>query len=193
MPPPTNTSKKASSRGLAFLLLGVRLPFGCCSSSPANWTPTQRRSARGSLASGAELTTNVLTPSFIRNDAAASSVLKRGTLRFRPSCRSDSLRHRAHPRRRHPGNRRATRRPHPIGWRTARLHRAPAAHRARDRPRACQSALLLALYAGGQRMAQLLRAKAREAERAKQEGRAPERAGLWLFSTHGRVAMTPRP
>ena len=42
-------------------------------------------------------------------------------------------------------------------------------------------------------MAQLLRAKAREAERAKQEGRAPERAGLWLFSTHGRVAMTPRP
>ena len=99
------------------------------------------------------------------------------------------------------------------------------------------SALLLALYAGGQRIAQLLRAKvgdfdqdtatlrlwdgkgkraqprehllplaphaagivvalvehamARENERAKQEGRAPELAGLWLFSTHGRVAMNP--
>ena len=60
-------------------------------------------------------------------------------------------------------------------------------------PELADVALLLALYAGGQRMAQLLRAKAREAERAKQEGRAPERAGLWLFSTHGRVAMTPRP
>ncbi len=35
------------------------------------------------------------------------------------------------------------------------------------------------------------RAKARETERAKQEGGAPELAGLWLFSTHGRVAMNP--
>ena len=104
-------------------------------------------------------------------------------------------------------------------------------------PELADSALLLALYAGGQRMAQLLRAKvgdfdqdtatlrlwdgkgkrtqprehllplaphaaamvaalverakARETERAKQEGRAPELAGLWLFSTHGRVAMNP--
>jgi len=98
------------------------------------------------------------------------------------------------------------------------------------------AALKLALYAGGQRMAQLLRAtvadydaatktlrlfdgkgkrrearehllplapiaagivekliaaaKEREAERAKGEGRDPSFAGLWLFSTHGRVAMT---
>lgn len=104
-------------------------------------------------------------------------------------------------------------------------------------PEISDTALLLALYAGGQRMAQLLRAKvgdfdqdtatlrlwdgkgkrtqprehllplaphaagmvaalmerakARETERAKQEGRAPELAGLWLFSTHGRVAMNP--
>lgn len=104
-------------------------------------------------------------------------------------------------------------------------------------PELADTALLLALYAGGQRMAQLLRAKvgdfdpdtatlrlwdgkgkrtqprehllplaphaaarvaalverakARETERAKQEGRAPELAGLWLFSTHGRVAMNP--
>ena len=104
-------------------------------------------------------------------------------------------------------------------------------------PELSDTALLLALYAGGQRMAQLLRAKvgdfdqdtatlrlwdgkgkrtqprehllplaphaagmvaalverakARETERAKQEGRAPELAGLWLFSTHGRVAMNP--
>jgi integrase len=98
------------------------------------------------------------------------------------------------------------------------------------------AALLLALLAGGQRMAQMLRAKAgdydadaatlrlwdgkgkrqrprehllplapkaaalvaalvegathRERERAKAEGRAPDMAGLWLFSTHGRVPMT---
>lgn len=104
-------------------------------------------------------------------------------------------------------------------------------------PELADSALLLALYAGGQRMAQLLRpkmgdfdqdtatlrlwdgkgkrtqprehllplaphaagmvaalverAKDREQARAKQEGRAPELAGLWLFSTHGRVAMNP--
>ena len=104
-------------------------------------------------------------------------------------------------------------------------------------PELADMALLLALYAGGQRMAQLLRAKvgdfdqdtatlrlwdgkgkrtqprehllplaphaagmvaalverakARETERAKQEGRAPELAGLWLFSTHGRVATNP--
>ena len=104
-------------------------------------------------------------------------------------------------------------------------------------PELSDTALLLALYAGGQRMAQLLRAKvgdfdpdtatlrlwdgkgkrtqprehllplaphaaarvaalverakARETDRAKQEGRAPELAGLWLFSTHGRVAMNP--
>ena len=104
-------------------------------------------------------------------------------------------------------------------------------------PELSDMALLLALYAGGQRMAQLLRAKvgdfdqdtatlrlwdgkgkrtqprehllplaphaagmvaalverakARETERAKQEGRAPELVGLWLFSTHGRVAMNP--
>jgi len=104
-------------------------------------------------------------------------------------------------------------------------------------PELADTALLLALHAGGQRMAQLLRAKvgdfdqdtatlrlwdgkgkrtqprehvlplaphaagmvaalvarakARETERAKQEGRAPELAGLWLFSTHGRVAMNP--
>ena len=102
-------------------------------------------------------------------------------------------------------------------------------------PELVDVALLLALYAGGQRMAQLLRAKvgdfdpdtatlrlwdgkgkrtqprehllplapkatamvsglvarakSRETERAKQEGRAPDAAGLWLFSTHGRVAM----
>lgn len=35
------------------------------------------------------------------------------------------------------------------------------------------------------------RAKARERARAKQEGRAADMAGLWLFSTHGRVAMNP--
>ena len=104
-------------------------------------------------------------------------------------------------------------------------------------PELSDTALLLALYAGGQRMAQLLRAKvgdfdqdtatlrlwdgkgkrtqprehllplaphaagmvaalverakARETDRAKQEGRAPELTGLWLFSTHGRVAMNP--
>lgn len=104
-------------------------------------------------------------------------------------------------------------------------------------PELADMALLLALYAGGQRMAQLLRAKvgdfdqdtatlrlwdgkgkrtqprehllplaphaaglvsalverakARETDRAKGEGRAPELAGLWLFSTHGRVAMNP--
>ncbi|GAB1425960.1 integrase family protein [Thauera terpenica] len=104
-------------------------------------------------------------------------------------------------------------------------------------PELADTALLLALYAGGQRMAQLLRAKVgdfdqdtatlrlwdgkgkrtqprehllplaphaagmvaalverakdREQARAKQEGRAPELAGLWLFSTHGRVAMNP--
>ena len=104
-------------------------------------------------------------------------------------------------------------------------------------PELADVALLLALYAGGQRMAQLLRAKvgdfdqdtatlrlwdgkgkrtqprehllplaphaagmvaalverakARETDRAKQEGRAPELAGLWLFSTHCRVAMNP--
>lgn len=98
------------------------------------------------------------------------------------------------------------------------------------------TALKLALYAGGQRMAQLLRAKVsdythetqtlrlwdgkgkrreprehllplapvaagivenlitrakeREADRAKEEGREPAFSGLWLFSTHGRVAMT---
>jgi integrase len=98
------------------------------------------------------------------------------------------------------------------------------------------AALLVALLAGGQRMAQLLRAKAgdydadtatlrlwdgkgkrqrprehllplapkaaalvaalverathRERERAKAEGRAPDMASLWLFSTHGRVPMT---
>ncbi|TAH40186.1 MAG: DUF4102 domain-containing protein [Betaproteobacteria bacterium] len=97
-------------------------------------------------------------------------------------------------------------------------------------------ALLLALYAGGQRMAQLLRAKvvdfdpdtatlrlwdgkgkrttarehllplapkaadivsalverakSREQARAKVEGRAPDMAGLWLLSTHGRIPMT---
>lgn len=97
-------------------------------------------------------------------------------------------------------------------------------------------ALKLALYAGGQRMAQLLRSKVsdydadtktlrlwdgkgkrrearehllplasiaaglveslitrateRESERAKNEGREPLIAGQWLFSTHGRVAMT---
>ena len=104
-------------------------------------------------------------------------------------------------------------------------------------PELADTALLLALYAGGQRMAQLLRAKVgdfdqdtatlrlwdgkgkrtqprehllplaphaagmvaalverakdREQAHAKQEGRAPELAGLWLFSTHGRVAMNP--
>ena len=104
-------------------------------------------------------------------------------------------------------------------------------------PDLADTALLLALYAGGQRMAQLLRAKVgdfdqgaatlrlwdgkgkrtqprehllplapyaegmvaslvaraknRERERAKQEGRTPDTAGLWLFSTHGRVAMNP--
>ncbi|MCK2097111.1 tyrosine-type recombinase/integrase [Thauera aromatica] len=104
-------------------------------------------------------------------------------------------------------------------------------------PELADVALLLALYAGGQRMAQLLRAKVgdfdqdtatlrlwdgkgkrtqprehllplaphaagmvealverakdREQARAKQEGRAPELAGLWLFSAHGRVAMNP--
>jgi integrase len=104
-------------------------------------------------------------------------------------------------------------------------------------PELADTALLLALYAGGQRMAQLLRAKVsdfdqdtatlrlwdgkgkrtqprehllplaphaagmvaalverakdREKSRAKQEGRAPDMAGLWLFSTHGRVAMNP--
>ena len=104
-------------------------------------------------------------------------------------------------------------------------------------PELADTALLLALYAGGQRMAQLLRAKVgdfdqdtatlrlwdgkgkrtqprehllplaphaagmvaalvahakdREQARAKQEGRAPDMAGLWLFSTHGRVAMNP--
>ena len=97
-------------------------------------------------------------------------------------------------------------------------------------------ALLLALLAGGQRMAQLLRAKvgdfdpdtqtlrlwdgkgkratarehllplapqaaamvqslverarSRERARAKAENRAPDLAGLWLFSTHGRIPMT---
>lgn len=97
-------------------------------------------------------------------------------------------------------------------------------------------ALLLTLLAGGQRMAQLLRAKVAdfdpdtatlrlwdgkgkrmaarehllplapmaaalvsalverakgiEAARAKAEGRAPDSAALWLFSTHGRVPMT---
>lgn len=97
-------------------------------------------------------------------------------------------------------------------------------------------ALMLALYAGGQRMAQLLRAtvadythetqtlrlwdgkgkrreprehllplapvaagivesliaraRERETERAKNEGREPAFSGLWLFSTHGRVPMT---
>lgn len=97
-------------------------------------------------------------------------------------------------------------------------------------------ALLLALCAGGQRMAQLLRAKvsdfdpdtatlrlwdgkgkrttarehllplaakaagivsglverakSREQVRAKIEGRAPDMAGLWLLSTHGRIPMT---
>lgn len=97
-------------------------------------------------------------------------------------------------------------------------------------------ALLLALLSGGQRMAQLLRAKVgdfdpdtatlrlwdgkgkrvaarehllplapqaaaivsglvarakgMEAARAKAEDRAPDPAGLWLFSTHGRVPMT---
>jgi integrase len=97
-------------------------------------------------------------------------------------------------------------------------------------------ALRLALLAGGQRMAQLLRAKVsdyepdsatlrlwdgkgkrtsarehllplapkaaamvaalveraktREQERAQAEGRAPNMSGLWLFSSHGRVAMT---
>ena len=102
-------------------------------------------------------------------------------------------------------------------------------------PELADMALLLALYAGGQRMAQLLRAKvgdfdpdtatlrlwdgtgkrtqprehllplapsatgmvaalvarakAREIERAEQEGRAADVAGQWLFSTHGRVAM----
>lgn len=103
-------------------------------------------------------------------------------------------------------------------------------------PELADVALLLALHAGGQRMAQLLRAKvgdfdqstatlrlwdgkgkraqprehvlplaplaagmvvalvkrakARETERAKQAGRAPNMADLWLFSTHGRVPMT---
>jgi integrase len=97
-------------------------------------------------------------------------------------------------------------------------------------------ALKLALYAGGQRMAQLLRAKvgdsdqhtqtlrlwdgkgkrrearehllplapkaaeivtgliartiATETEKAKEQGREPVYSSLWLFSTHGRVAMT---
>lgn len=97
--------------------------------------------------------------------------------------------------------------------------------------------LKLALYAGGQRMAQLLRAKVcdydtetktlrlfdgkgkrrearehllplapkaaaivaslishakvMEAEKAKEQGRDPVYGSLWLFSTHGRVAMTP--
>lgn len=104
-------------------------------------------------------------------------------------------------------------------------------------PTLVDMALLLALYAGGQRMAQLLRAKvgdfdpdtatlrlwdgkgkraqprehllplaphaaglvavlvarakAQEAERGRAEGRSPALTGLWLFSTHGRVAMTP--
>ena len=104
-------------------------------------------------------------------------------------------------------------------------------------PELADTALLLALYSGGQRMAQLLRAKvgdfdqdtatlrlwdgkgkrtqprehllplaphaagmvaalverAKDLEqaRAKQEGRAPDMAGPWLFSTHGRVAMNP--
>lgn len=103
-------------------------------------------------------------------------------------------------------------------------------------PELADVALLLALLAGGQRMAQLLRAKVSdfdpdtatlrlwdgkgkrmaarehllplapqaaalvsrlverargmEAARAKAEGRAPDLAGLWLFSTHGRVPMT---
>lgn len=98
-------------------------------------------------------------------------------------------------------------------------------------------ALKLALYAGGQRMAQLLRAKvsdyddhtqtlrlwdgkgkrrearehrlplapkaasivanlifrakAMETEKAKEQGRDPVYSSLWLFSTHGRVAMAP--
>ena len=104
-------------------------------------------------------------------------------------------------------------------------------------PELADVALLLALYAGGQRMAQLLRAKVsdfdqdtatlrlwdgkgkrtqprehllplapqaagmvsalvkraktQEQARAKEAGRTPEMAGLWLFSTHGRVAMNP--
>lgn len=103
-------------------------------------------------------------------------------------------------------------------------------------PELADVALLLALLAGGQRMAQLLRAKvgdfdpdtatlrlwdgkgkrtaarehllplapkaaalvyglverakSRELARAKVEGRAPDMAGLWLFSTHGRIPMT---
>ena len=104
-------------------------------------------------------------------------------------------------------------------------------------PELADLALLVALYAGGQRMAQLLRAKvsdfdqdtatlrlwdgkgrrtqprehllplapraagmvaglverakAREQARAKEAGTAPDTSGLWLFSTHGRVAMNP--
>ena len=61
----------------------------------------------------------------------------------------------------------------------------------RTQPR--EHLLPLAPHAAGMVAALVERAKARETERAKQEGRAPERAGLWLFSTHGRVAMTPRP
>ncbi len=103
-------------------------------------------------------------------------------------------------------------------------------------PELADSALLLALYAGGQRIAQLLRAKvgdfdpdtatlrlwdgkgkrttAREhllplgpnaaalahelveraqrieRARANASGRAPDPAGRWLFSTHGRIPMT---
>ena len=59
----------------------------------------------------------------------------------------------------------------------------------RTQPR--EHLLPLAPHAAGMVAALVERAKARETERAKQEGRAPERAGLWLFSTHGRVAMNP--
>ena len=59
----------------------------------------------------------------------------------------------------------------------------------RTQPR--EHVLPLAPHAAGMVAALVARAKAREAERAKQEGRAPELVGLWLFSTHGRVAMNP--
>ena len=59
----------------------------------------------------------------------------------------------------------------------------------RTQPR--EHLLPLAPHAAAMVAALVERAKARETERAKQEGRAPELAGLWLFSTHGRVAMNP--
>ncbi len=96
-------------------------------------------------------------------------------------------------------------------------------------PELADMALLVALYSGGQRMAQLLRAKVGDfdpetttlrlwdgkgkraqprehllplapkaagmvaalVERAKRSAATSETSGLWLFSTHGRVAMNP--